>query len=107
MRNLKPIKNAIWSTISVGVASFLTMKLTGVFVHNGYFWLYLLSLTFCFTYIVGRLSQPTNEVDGSLVVVDSDVGSDLGLSLFITIDELKKRDSVEFSVRYSESQHKQ
>jgi hypothetical protein len=40
-------------------------------------------------------------------VVDTDNGADLGLSLYINVDELKKRGSVDFDVKYSGSQHKQ
>jgi hypothetical protein len=107
MRSLKLIKSALWNTISVGISAFFTIELTSTSIDYEYFWLYLLSLTFVISLIINKVRQPSDKEDGALVVVDSDVGTDLGLNLFIDIEELKTRDDVEFSVRYSKSQHKQ
>jgi hypothetical protein len=108
MRNLDSIKNAIWSTIVVGNSAFITVKLSHITISNERFWLYLLIFTFIISYIINNIRNVPEEPAGTLVIVDNDERSDIGLSLHITVDELKKRNTVEFTVRHTDmsSQHK-
>jgi hypothetical protein len=107
MNRLESVKNAIWSMIAVGISAFITIKITHLVINDKCFWLYLLLFTFVVSYVLNVLRNPHKEPDGTLVVVDTDNGADLGLSLYINVDELKKRGSVDFDVKYSGSQHKQ